>query len=63
MAFVLMGARPLKRLIEEKVVAPLAVRLSRDGQLRDRDVVVVAGEAGLSALDPAERELAIVLGD
>jgi ATP-dependent Clp protease ATP-binding subunit ClpC len=51
-----MGARPLKRLIEEKVVAPLAVRLSRDGQLRDRDVVVVAGEAGLSALDPAERE-------
>ena len=56
-----MGARPLKRLIEERVVAPLAVRLSAEGQLRDKDVVIVVGEVGRQALDIHERDLAIVL--
>ena len=56
-----MGARPLKRLIEEKVVAQLAVRLSSQGDLRDREVAVVVGDAGLAALGAAERELAIAL--
>jgi ATP-dependent Clp protease ATP-binding subunit ClpA len=41
-----MGARPLRRLIEEVVVAPLAVRLAADPSLRDRSVgVVTAAEA------------------
>jgi ATP-dependent Clp protease ATP-binding subunit ClpC len=53
-----MGARPLKRLIEERVVAPLAVRLAADGQLRDRAVAVVASEEALGALGP---ELPLVL--
>ncbi|HEY3450296.1 MAG TPA: AAA family ATPase [Myxococcales bacterium] len=57
-----MGARPLKRVIEESVVAPLAVKLSA-GQPPGRDVNVVVGEAGLAKLDAGERELAIVLAD
>jgi ATP-dependent Clp protease ATP-binding subunit ClpC len=40
-----LGARPLRRLIEEIVVAPLAVRMSADPDLRDRAVAVrVDGE-------------------
>ncbi len=45
-----LGARPLRRLLEEVVVAPLAVRLAADPALRDRPVgVVTAAEAGPAA--------------
>jgi ATP-dependent Clp protease ATP-binding subunit ClpC len=41
-----LGARPLRRLLEEQVVAPLAIRLAGDPALRDRSVgVVTADEA------------------
>lgn len=41
-----MGARPLKRAIEERVVATLAVALARDGSIRERAVALLApGEA------------------
>jgi ATP-dependent Clp protease ATP-binding subunit ClpC len=41
-----LGARPLRRLIEEVVVAPLAVRMAADPTLRDRAIgVVTAAEA------------------
>jgi len=36
------GARPLRRLIEDAVVAPLAVRLAGDPGLRERTIRVVA---------------------
>ncbi len=36
------GARPLKRVIEERVVAPLAVAMSESPALVDREVFVVA---------------------
>ncbi|HWB80044.1 MAG TPA: AAA family ATPase [Nannocystaceae bacterium] len=35
------GARPLKRVIEERVIAPLAVAMAEDPGLTDRDVFVV----------------------
>jgi ATP-dependent Clp protease ATP-binding subunit ClpC len=39
------GARPLKRAIEERVITPLAVRLARRPDLRERDIqVIVEGE-------------------
>jgi len=41
-----LGARPLRRLIEDVVVAPLAVRMAADPTLRDRAIgVVTAAEA------------------
>ena len=41
-----LGARPLRRLIEDVVVAPLAVRMAGDPGLRDRPIgVVTAAEA------------------
>ena len=36
------GARPLKRVIEELVITPIAARIAADASLRDRDLVVVA---------------------
>jgi ATP-dependent Clp protease ATP-binding subunit ClpC len=36
-----LGARPLRRLLEEVVVAPLAVRMAADPTLRDRAIGVV----------------------
>jgi ATP-dependent Clp protease ATP-binding subunit ClpC len=52
------GARPLKRVLEEQVMAPLAVLLARTPTLRARKVLVLtaAEAAGLDA-----RQLAIVL--
>ena len=41
------GARPLKRVIEEAVVTPLAVKMAEDPSLRDRDVWII--ESGESA--------------
>ena len=35
-----MGARPLRRLIEEVVVTPLAVRMAADPEFREREIVV-----------------------
>jgi ATP-dependent Clp protease ATP-binding subunit ClpC len=34
------GARPLKRVIEERVITPIAARIAADASLRDRDLVV-----------------------
>ena len=36
------GARPLKRVIEELVITPIAARIAADAGLRDREVVVEA---------------------
>jgi len=39
------GARPLKRVLEERVLVPIAARMAEDAAFRDRSVaVVVAGE-------------------
>ncbi len=47
-----MGARPLRRLLEEVVVAPLAVRMAGDPGLRDRLLgIVTAGEAAGAGVD------------
>jgi ATP-dependent Clp protease ATP-binding subunit ClpC len=47
------GARPLKRVIEERVVTPLAVRLAGDPRLEGTVVWVVAsGTSDLDALPP-----------
>jgi ATP-dependent Clp protease ATP-binding subunit ClpC len=45
------GARPLKRVLEERVVAPIAVLLAEDPGLVDReiDVVVAPGDPDQSA--------------
>ena len=36
------GARPLKRVIEELLIAPIAARIAADATLRERDLVVEA---------------------
>ncbi|MCE9575880.1 MAG: AAA family ATPase [Deltaproteobacteria bacterium] len=47
-----LGARPLRRLIEEIVVAPLAVRMAADPDLRDRPIgIVTADDASTSPDD------------
>ncbi len=38
------GARPLKRVIEERVVTPIAAALAREPGLRDRTIQVLAGD-------------------
>ncbi|MBX3230998.1 MAG: ATP-dependent Clp protease ATP-binding subunit [Labilithrix sp.] len=38
------GARPLRRLIEEAVMTPIATRLAADPTFRDREVPVIADE-------------------
>ena len=44
------GARPLRRVIEERIIGPLAVRLAADPKLRDSIVhVVVEAEPDLAA--------------
>jgi ATP-dependent Clp protease ATP-binding subunit ClpC len=40
------GARPLKRVIEERVVSPLAALLARDPTIVDRTIVVSLGKGG-----------------
>jgi ATP-dependent Clp protease ATP-binding subunit ClpC len=44
-----MGARPLRRLLEDVVVAPLAVRIAADPTLRDRAIGVVTATEALDA--------------
>jgi len=57
-----LGARPLKRLIEAKVMAPIAVRLSADAALEGAMLpVVVAGSPAERQLAPDFRALATVL--
>jgi ATP-dependent Clp protease ATP-binding subunit ClpC len=57
-----LGARPLKRLIEAQVMAPIAVRLSADAALEGAMLpVVVAGSAAERQLAPGFRALATVL--
>jgi ATP-dependent Clp protease ATP-binding subunit ClpC len=57
-----LGARPLKRLIEAKVMAPIAVRLSADAGLEGAMLpVVVAGSTSEQQLGPEFRALATVL--
>jgi ATP-dependent Clp protease ATP-binding subunit ClpC len=40
------GARPLKRVIEERVIAPVAIEMARDPSLRDRVIRIGAGASG-----------------
>ena len=35
------GARPLKRIIEEKLITPVAARMAQDASLRDREIPVL----------------------
>ncbi len=57
-----LGARPLKRLIEARVVAPIAVRLAADARLEGEMLpVVVAGSDAERMLRPESRALATVL--
>ncbi len=57
-----LGARPLKRLIEARVMAPIAVRLAAEAHLEGVALpVVVAGSEAERRLDPAQRALATVL--
>ncbi|WP_437575606.1 AAA family ATPase [Sorangium sp. So ce887] len=42
------GARPLKRVIEERVITPIAARMAEDPGCRDREIVVEGGGAGLA---------------
>ena len=59
-----LGARPLKRLIEAKVMAPIAVRLSAEAGLEGAMLpVVVAGSPAERMLRPEFRALATVLGE
>jgi ATP-dependent Clp protease ATP-binding subunit ClpC len=56
------GARPLQRVLEELVMAPLALRLSADPGLRDREIAVVVEEGpAWSLLSAIERDAALVL--
>ncbi|AUX47006.1 ATP-dependent Clp protease ATP-binding subunit [Sorangium cellulosum] len=41
------GARPLKRVIEEQVITPIAARMAEDPGCRDREIVVAGGGAGI----------------
>jgi ATP-dependent Clp protease ATP-binding subunit ClpC len=57
-----LGARPLKRLIEAKVMAPIAVRLAAEASLEGAMLpVVVAGSAAEQQLRPEFRALATLL--
>ncbi|MGE0784683.1 MAG: AAA family ATPase [Sandaracinaceae bacterium] len=56
------GARPARRVIEERVFTPLAAKLAADPELRDRRVAVVReGSPAERALSAAERRDAIVI--
>jgi ATP-dependent Clp protease ATP-binding subunit ClpC len=58
-----LGARPLKRLIEERVIAPVAATLARSPGVRDRAIPVVrAGTSAEQNLTVDEREIAVVVG-
>ncbi|WP_437673214.1 AAA family ATPase [Sorangium sp. So ce131] len=41
------GARPLRRVIEEQVITPIAARMAEDPGCRDREIVVAGEGAGI----------------
>ncbi|MBC8068462.1 MAG: hypothetical protein IAG13_09020, partial [Deltaproteobacteria bacterium] len=53
------GARPLKRVIEEQVIAPLAVAMAEDPGLADREVFVVL-RGSPRALELAARRASVI---
>ena len=56
------GARPLRRTVEEQVITPAAVLMSREPNLQDALLpVVVADDPALGGLTEAERQRAVVL--
>jgi ATP-dependent Clp protease ATP-binding subunit ClpC len=58
----LYGARPLKRVIESRVIAPLARKLAETPSLRDAWIpVVVAGSDAERTLEGDARRWAVVL--
>jgi ATP-dependent Clp protease ATP-binding subunit ClpC len=58
------GARPLRRVIEERVITPAAIRMSQEPNLRDRSIAVLReGETAWRALSEAARAEAITLRD
>jgi ATP-dependent Clp protease ATP-binding subunit ClpC len=56
------GARPLKRVLEERVIAPLAVAMAEDPGLTDRDVFVVL-RASARAIELAGRGATVIAVD
>ena len=42
------GARPLKRVIEEQVITPIAARMAADAGFRDREIVIQAEEGRIA---------------
>ncbi|MCB9563583.1 MAG: AAA family ATPase [Kofleriaceae bacterium] len=50
-----MGARPLRRVIEERVVTPVAVQMSADPELRDATLTVIAAGELAPGEDPGDR--------
>ncbi|MEL6181416.1 MAG: AAA family ATPase, partial [Myxococcota bacterium] len=56
------GARPLKRVLEESIVTPIAVRMSQDPELQGRRLDVVArGGSVWESMSAVERQGAIVV--
>jgi ATP-dependent Clp protease ATP-binding subunit ClpC len=55
-----LGARPLKRVIEESVVGPLSVRIAAEPGLQDQEIAVVAEDQAAS-LRPGLRSGAILV--
>jgi len=56
------GARPLKRVIEERVITPVAARMAQDAAFRDRDIhVLPGGSEALGALPEPARASAVLL--
>jgi ATP-dependent Clp protease ATP-binding subunit ClpC len=56
------GARPLRRVLEERVVTPVAVRMSQDPELRDRTIRVLhQNEPAFLSLSEKDREPIIIL--
>jgi ATP-dependent Clp protease ATP-binding subunit ClpC len=56
------GARPLKRVIEEKVITPIAVMMARSPDLKNREIAVVVDDSdAFRRLSPAERADAVTI--
>jgi ATP-dependent Clp protease ATP-binding subunit ClpC len=54
------GARPLKRVIEERVITPIAVRMASDPELKDREVWVLAEGSAAYAELPLDRRADVI---
>ena len=53
------GARPLRRLIEERVMTPIAAKIAEDPELRDATITVAALDE--RATTGAERSFVVVV--